>query len=504
MSKRAPLASGSRPLDKALFQSGMQCAKRLYLDYHQPSRAPGASPDRDEQLEAGRRLLELARQAFPGCQTCDADDADRAVEQTREFLSADRPAGVFDAAFRAEGVEIRTDVALPHGPGVDIFEVKSGTRVKARYLQDVALQVWVIEKSGLQVQAVTILHVNPSYKHRGGDSYPVQALFKSVDVTKKVRKLLPRIEERIVTFRSLLEDPVTKDLPTGTWCNTPFPCGYLPSCRREGSKQPLLDLPDLTRDQERELHELGIEDLSAIPTKHPGLTLLQRRSLRSLQESQLIVEPFVGRELADLELPLHFIDLTCALQVLPAFTNTRPWQQIPFQWACTTVTSDGTRKNAAFTAANPEDARPAFLVSLAETIRAAGGGTVVVWGAAFEGRLRELLEDVPDHKAEARAVLNATRFDLRQQIHAGVYHADFRGSFEFRRVIESLVDDKAFAGLKIDSTHLASSAFQRLLNSRTRAATRTKLQTQLQELGQRRSEAMADLFAKLVDEQPAS
>lgn len=497
MSPHTKQASRSRPLDKALFQSGLQCVKRLYLDYHVPEGMPAPAQVSLERQEAGRRLVELARQAFPRGTTTDPDDMDRAVEQTKELIAAGQPVAIFDAAFRCEGVDVRADVVIPNAAGgVDLFEVKSGIKIKARYLKDVALQVHVIERGGVPVRSATVLHLNARYRHRGGSNYPVQQLFKYANVSDKVRRVVPMIDERLATFRAVLGDPMTRELPTGTWCTAPFPCIYLPACREEGVEHPLIDLPDLTREQESELHQQGVEDVTRIDVKQKGLSLLQRRALRAIAENAAVVEPFVARELRDLPPPLHFLDFTTVLQVLPWFERSRPWQHIPFQWSDTIRHADGRSEALGFSADGKDDPRPAFLRSLADAVR--GRGTLVMYGPAVGLRLRELLDDVVGHKAEARALLGMPHFDLGQLVHAGVYHPGFRASFALEDVHRALTGKGGVAELEVRDESTAAATFQKLLQSRARAPTREKAVRPLQAFGRWRSAAIAAVYEELL------
>ena len=84
--------SDSRNIDKALFASGLQCAKRLYLDYHRPAEIPELSGNREQLAEVGGQLLQLARQAFPRGIQIEGRDLEARVAATREHLLAGKPA----------------------------------------------------------------------------------------------------------------------------------------------------------------------------------------------------------------------------------------------------------------------------------------------------------------------------------------------------------------------------------------------------------------------------
>ena len=157
----------SPPITKQLFAAGVQCAKRLYLDFHHPDRIPELPPDRQEMAETGKKLVSLARSAFPNGITVE-EQGEAAMRRTEGILSKPGPVAIFDAAFSDGDVEIRTDIALRDAQGeLDIFEVKSGTRVKPRHILDLALQVLTVEGSGLKVRSTVLLHMNPQYRrHR--------------------------------------------------------------------------------------------------------------------------------------------------------------------------------------------------------------------------------------------------------------------------------------------------------------------------------------------------
>jgi hypothetical protein len=148
-------------ITKALFASGLQCAKRLYLDYQHPDEIPEPSARRQGLAEIGAKLVELARAAFPESQSADSKNAKTAIEQTAKMLGERKPIAVFDGAFATDDIEVRTDIVIPDGSGrVDVYEVKSGAKIKKRHIRDLALQVHAIEHSGFEVRVAWILHLN--------------------------------------------------------------------------------------------------------------------------------------------------------------------------------------------------------------------------------------------------------------------------------------------------------------------------------------------------------
>lgn len=489
-------------ITKPLFEAGSQCPKRLYLDFHRPEIAPEPSEHRQELAEIGEHLVEVASKAFPkGLSLADLA-IDDAVESTRELIAQKKPGVVFHAAFRGGGAEVLVDITLTSTKDeVDIFEVKAGTTVKQRHVLDVALQIHTIESTGVKVRSASILHLDPKFQHDGGKEYPAQKLFKSVDVTERARRQVDKVRERIESFEGMLEDEATLELPTGTWCNVPLPCPHLAKCRAEGPEFPLLDLPQLKHDLESRLHEQGIEDIASVDVRQAGLTVLQRRVVRSVHERALVVEPFVPAELHDIDFPLAFVHVHWHLQVLPLFAGSKPWQKIPFLWSVRTLDEVGKTTHRTFCATQADDQRAACLNGLADALRSTG--TVLVFGRGLDERLRAMLDDLPEVKSDLRALLQLPLFELGNLVHHGVYHPGFAGRYDLHTIARVLCDVAAGTDDVADD-EVACQMYRRIIKSRTRQATRDQLGQQLVEYAARQSEALMTLFEKLRDASASS
>ncbi len=491
------------PIDKRLFEAGSQCAKRLYLEYHRPDETPDLDPHRQELAEIGSQLVEMAAEAFPKGEDLAELGMDDAVQRTREFLEAGKPGVLFHAAFRGGGAEARVDILLVTMPGaLDLFEVKAGTGVKPRHLLDVALQIHSAETSGHAVQSSTILHLDGRYVHNGGTEYPTQKMFKSVDVTERARKQLDRVRDGIKSFRPLLEDESTLELPTGTWCRNPLPCPHLDRCIAEGPEHPLVTLPQLAASQLTRFHEQAIESIDQLDPEQQGLAPLQRRAVRAHQTGDLVVEPFVSAELRDLDWPVAFLHIGWHLDVLPRFVATNPWQKLPFSWSAHLLDQKGNLGIESRVSATAEDPRETLLEPLAELLKDVG--TLIVYPRAQDERLHALLQDGAPAKSAIRTLLQLPLFELGHLIYHGAYHPELAGDFGLWRVHDTVTaaampeDAAAVPGFtdpdEIDSDLDAQQAYKRILKSRTRDATRKKLAGQIDQWNRRCSAALVRIY----------
>ena len=494
--KKSAKPKAPKNLDKHLFEAGLQCHKRLWLDYHEPIPEP-VSASRQEMSRVGDEMRELARTAFPMGVAIEGDGAATAAEKTAELLAKNTPV-LFDATFVHNGLEAQCDILVVHHnqetneKQVDLFEIKSGTKVKHRYVNDLALQAIVFEQCGLKLKSAYLLHINPKYSHVEGEPFPPMQLLRSADVTAKVEKQVPNVIRRLKHLRLAIENDSVLELPMGTFCKNPFPCPHSARCQKDAPQLPLHQLPELTRAQEIEMHKEGIEELTSVDGSREGLTFRQRRTLACMQQQERIVEPFVAEELLACERPLHFVAIASLTEPLPRFHLQRPWQLTPYAWAVKTVHEDGRVETTSWASVDRSDPRTQFVKTLARHIEI--GGTMLCWRSEAIREMRTMLDSVPDGKTSVRALLGFEHVDMMQLLEAGVFDPKLLSYSDFRAVVAALLDDHSGDKLDaLDANHRYE-ALQKARTPRVRAATRDKISAEIQEALSWQAHRLADLF----------
>jgi hypothetical protein len=77
---------------------------------------------------------------------------------------SDARAALFEAAFEYEDIRIRVDVLERLASGTwGLREVKSSSGLKDHYLDDIALQTYVLRGAGVAISSIELLHVNTKY-----------------------------------------------------------------------------------------------------------------------------------------------------------------------------------------------------------------------------------------------------------------------------------------------------------------------------------------------------
>jgi len=145
------------------------------------------------------------------------------------------------------------------------------------------------------------------------------------------------------------------------------------------------------------------------------------------------------------------------------FDNSRPYQQIPFQYsAFIKKNKNSEAEHSEFLAEPGEDPRVKFIENLLEAT--GKKGSVIVYNKTFEiTRLREIARDFPDY-ADAVEKLILRIEDLMVPFQKKYYYAPgMMGSYSIKAVLPALVPALSYDNLEINEGGLASIAYESLI-----------------------------------------
>lgn len=134
-----------------------------------------------------------------------------------------------EATFSFNGVLVMVDILQVTPQGLVLNEVKSATCVKDIYIDDLAVQYFVITKAGYSVAGANLVHINSAYERAG--ALDINALFCKVDLLEKVRLKQNEIEQNLQKFKRVLDD---KENPPNVrideHCDYPYVCDFKEVC----------------------------------------------------------------------------------------------------------------------------------------------------------------------------------------------------------------------------------------------------------------------------------
>jgi hypothetical protein len=458
---------------------GLQCPKLLWFRYNAKDQIPAHDEATQAIFDQGHEVGSLAKQLFPGGIEieCDHSDYDQVLALSKQHLARRVP--LFEAGFTHDGGFARVDVLNPVGKNEwNIVEVKSTTELKEEvHLPDIAFQAHVLTGAGVKIRNCFLAHINGDFVRRG--AIDPHKFFTLEDVTTLVSALSCEVETKLVEMQHTIGLRAHPEIQIGPHCDKPYTC---PLHERCWSFLPEASVFTLYRGGKKSfaLLKQGIHHLAKIPDDFK-LTTNQE-----IQRSTLLTgKPHVDRSaiadfLEQLEYPVSYLDFETIGTAIPLFDETRPFQQVPFQFSLHIVRSKNAEpEHRQFLAEGTADPRPEFMRRLRDALPETG--SVVSYNAGFETRcLKEGCELLPEFKpwfAKMKPRIVDLLLPFREFRY---YHPRQNGSASMKAVLPALTG-KGYEHLDIQEGNAASREFLRVTFGEVSKAERAKVRKQLEE-----------------------
>jgi len=423
-----------------------------------------AEPDAANEavIEQGREVGLLARQMFPGgVEVRSEGGLDQAIRATREIIGNRDVPAIFEGTFEHNGVLVRVDVLHRRKDGRwRLIEIKSTADVRDHHLDDVAIQHRVVTRTGVDLAASCLAHVNREYVYEGG-AINVHRFFRIRNLTRQVERLQAELTVQLRSEFRVLAMTEAPNIPAGRQCSDPFTCEFFDHCNPPIPDDHILRLPRIHASTVAKLVALGVQSIRDIPENYP-LTDRLRRACASVQMGKPWYGPEIGEELRKLKYPLYFADFETLYPAIPRFAGMRPYDQIPFQWSVHVQRQPGAApEHIEFLATDTSDPRPAFISALCNTL--GDRGSIVVYHQQFESqRLSDLASWLPEFSARITKIQHRL-WDLLPIVRNHVYHPAFGGSYSLKSVLPALVPEMTYEGMEVADGQAAGLAWESLI-----------------------------------------
>jgi hypothetical protein len=448
-------------LSKSRFMAGRHCLKRLYLEcYRRDLMAP---PDMVQSLlsRMGNRLGAFARECFPGGVLIHEDylHHERAAEHTRRAMAEPGVPALFEAAFTHDGIAVRVDALVrADGDTWDLVEVKSGVGLKEHQIWDAAVQRRVLTGCGVSIRRTGVMHLDGSYIFPGGTPDP-KLLFVTEDISRQAEELDGAVEGAVARMRAVLAEASAPAVRPGRHCRRPYRCPFEAHCFADAPAYPVWQLPEAVPELLTRLRDEDIEDISQIPTGFAGLSALQIRARDCVLSGGLYLDAGAADSLAGLQRPLHFLDFESFSPAVPLFPDTRPYEQLAFQFSDHVLEADGTVRHQEYLHPPGGDPREAVATALLDAL--ADRGSVLVYSSSERTTVTRLAAHLPRLRAPLQA-LPPRMVDLLPLVRKNMYHADLRGSFSIKGVSRAVTPSLDYGDLDIAEGTAASFSYENL------------------------------------------
>ncbi len=462
-------------ISKSQYIKGLQCPKALWYYRHRPDLTPEISDSQQALFDTGHEVGALAQQYFKkGAEITEEYYAvDQAVAATQKAV-ADGHTHIFEAtAASPDGAFSKIDILKKVGKSDawDLIEVKAATGVKEYHLDDMALQRFAFIGAGYNIRRSILMHINNEYV-RSGD-LDLKALFTLEDCTKEVKGRLSGVGDTVAALLKALNRKKEPAIDPGDHCYDPFECAYISHCWPKIPEPSVYSVfrSGWKRDCLLEKNITAICDIPDDMLNKLNMTNREYIAVDACKTGRVYKDiPQIKAFLKTLKYPLYFLDYETVTNAVPLFDNSRPYQQILFQFSLhIQKKKGGPLTHLEFLHTPKSDPRPDLIKKL---IKSCGRkGSVVVYNQGFESRINnELGRDFPAFKTDLNNI-TARMVDLLVPVRSRhLYHPDMNCSASLKAVLPALVPTMSYADLEIADGGTASQLYLSCLKDAIPAA----------------------------------
>ncbi len=483
-------------LSKSSLLKGFQCPKQLYLYKHHYKLMDPVPEARLAIFNTGHMVGALAQNLFPGGVNCSADSAfeyDKCVRKTNEALLAGESI-LYEAGFISDGIVVIADIVVIRNNKLSVYEVKSSTSVADIHILDAAIQYYVIRNAGFDIKDISVVCINNKYTRQG--EIDVNQLFSVQSVKEEVKDLQDEIKKNIAEFKKMLTKKTIPDGDISQQCTSPYDCSFLGYCWKNIPDYSVFNITGLKIEKKFELYNRGIINTRDVPDDF-HLSNLQRIQVEADKTNKAYIDEQALEEfLGSVSLPAFFMDFETFNPAVPVFDNSRPYQQIPFQYSVHYLCRNGNLKHSPFLAAAEGDPRPEFIKNLLKVTD--GSEDIIVYNSGFEkGRLQELAADFPEYAKDIEE-RTARIKDLMIPFQKKWYYLpEMQGSYSIKNILPALVPELSYDDMEIADGGTASRVFESLYFENDRERIKT-LREDLLKYCELDTLAMVEIYKRLV------
>jgi len=480
------------------------CKKNLWLKKHKHELFDGVELSDFEKkiIEEGNLADAEAQNLFLDGVLVESVD-NEAVLDTKKLIE-DKVETIFQGTFYEDDFFIRADILNYNKVlgGWELYEVKASNDVKRKephhYINDLAFQKSVIEKSGLKIVKASVIHLNKEYRRSGDVNY--RELFIFVDLTDEVIEQQVDVKKQMEEIKEYLNMAEQKNCEclyrgrssqctTFKYSNPEVPDYSVHDINRIGlSKKLLYDWIDR-----------GIYSLDDIdnPEKLTGSKLAQYKAYKN--GSAVIDREGIIKELGKLVFPLYFFDYEGFVSAVPQFDGFGAYEQIPFQYSLHIMDEQGNIDHKEFLITEPKgDLTLPLVKQMKEDIDPSG--TVIAWYKTYEKQRNAKLAELHPEYADFLQEINDKMFDLMHIFSKDLYvDPAFKGSSSIKKVLPDMVPDLTYATMNISKGDQASERWEKMISKNTPPEEKEKIKKDLLDYCALDTMAMVRIYLRLIE-----
>ncbi|AKL97755.1 DUF2779 domain-containing protein [Endomicrobium proavitum] len=398
----------------------------------------------------GNNVHEKSHVLFAGAVNAKTGKHQESVEYTKKLVADENVKSIVEASFVADGFSVRVDALERLSDGSwHFYEVKSGSKYKVKYVQDMSFSAMVLAKSGLKVANSTLLHLSHEYNLGMDDS----KLFTALDCTQRVALRVPGYLEYAP---KIFEDIESETMPAPSFKRQCKNCPVFEECLGKGVKNSIFDLPRLSIPAMEELVLKGIDTIDKVPEDFE-LTDMQRIVRNCVITGTTYISENLKTEIENIKPPFYYLDFESVTTIMPLYPNVAPHTQLLTQFSIHKSEVVGeVRAHYEYIADHTKDCRREIAEKLIEYL--GDGGSIITYANFEHVAILRLAAMFPDLCEKLQAVA-ARIVDFELIIRKNYYDIRFHGKSSIKKVLPVMIADMSYAQLEIGEGGDASAAF---------------------------------------------
>ncbi|MBN1162497.1 DUF2779 domain-containing protein [Patescibacteria group bacterium] len=429
----------------------------LWLKKYDKSKLPPIDENLQARFDAGHDFENYAERLFLEALKLGFNNYDEYKSlPNRTELALEESDTILQGRFEVDGLTCIIDVLQKKESGkYNLIEIKSSSRAKPEHAYDLAFQTTVLQKYGLEIDEISVIHANTDYVKKG--EINPKGITGKTDVTEDVKALLEITEKQIHGAFEILNKNEMPDLSpryvnqvgvSGTTWFADWMEVYN-HLNPNIEKYSIYNLAYPNQEQIAELEDSGIKYIQDIP-EELALRDKQLAQIKTTKSGERIIDKDKIREfLETFEYPLYFFDYETLSSLIPAFDGMQPYKDYPFQYSLHIQESlDADVTHEEYLHLEPTNPMPGLLEKLKRDI--GNKGSIITWNMSYEkGCNTKMAEFYPEYK-EFLESLNKRIVDLMIPFSEMWFvDKDFFGSVSIKKVLPTLVPELSYKEMDV-------------------------------------------------------
>ena len=445
-------------ITKSDFMLFANCPKQYWLAKNRPELEKPISDDARKHIEDGIKVGAIARQFIDNTfvaarrKSDGKVDVEAQIEATKLALANNYPC-IAEASFQYQDLFCAVDLLKvdPDG-GFSIIEVKATNTVKEDHFEDIAFQKYVLQKSGLKINGLYILHLNHSYERHGDINPKMLLIADEVTNEQVVIDTLNNLEYWLDQMRDIQKQKEEYEIELGPYCKD---CPFHEYCHRNIPIPSALNINGVRKNKaylfinEKVYSFVDLLKCGFVPANYRQKVQIDAEITgNSPQFKELELKQFLNK----IKYPLYHLDFETMNEAIPPVDGSHSYDQVPFQYSLHIEETPGGKLEHREFLGEKLDCQRELAEQLCHDIPI--DGTPIAYNMTFEKTvLGHLAEQFPDLARHLLAI-RENMIDLLVPFKQGTYYDKAQGgSNSIKYVMPALCPDMAEAYHELPVVH---------------------------------------------------